>query len=79
MCEFIVATRPGSKIKTFKRLVKFPPLAVNKSKISVIELNMDISATDIRSKVAAGRSVARLVPAAVEKYILDNGLYSKGR
>ncbi len=78
MCEFIVATRPGSKIKTFKRLIKFPPLALNKDKISVIELKMDVSATDIRSKIKSGRSVSGILPPEVEKYIEKNSIYKKG-
>jgi nicotinate-nucleotide adenylyltransferase len=77
MCEFIVATRPGSKIKTFKRLIKFPPLALNKDKISVIELRMDISATEIRTRVRANKDISRLVPAGVKLYIEHNNLYRK--
>lgn len=78
MCEFIVATRPGSKIKTFKRLIKFPPLALNKDKISVIELKMDVSATDIRSKIKSGKPVSGAIPPEVERYIAKNSLYKKG-
>ena len=78
MCEFIVATRPGSKIKTFKRLLKFPPLAINKNKISVIELKMDVSATDIRDRIKSGKPISKLVPAGVAKYIEQNSLYKEG-
>lgn len=77
MCEFIVATRPGSKIKTFKRLVKFPPLAINKDKISVTELKMDVSSTDIRNRIRAGKPVSKLLPKPVEQYIEKNSLYGK--
>ncbi len=78
MCEFIVATRPGSKIKTFKRLMKFPPLTANKSKIFVIELKKAVSATDIRTRTKTGRPISKLVPRAVELYIVKNSIYRKG-
>lgn len=75
LCEFIVGTRPGTKIRTFKRLVKFPPLQKEVDKIHLIELKEDISSSDIRARMAKGRSVKALLPSVVENYIREEGLY----
>ena len=36
---------------------------------------IDISASELRARIAAGASVSGLLPTAVEQYIRDNGLY----
>ena len=36
---------------------------------------IDVSASELRARIAAGASVGGLLPAAVEQYIRDNGLY----
>ena len=57
-----VFARPGSKATdTRVKAVPFEP--------------MNISASDIRSRVARGENIAPLVPAAVANYIADNELY----
>lgn len=75
MCEFIVGTRPGTKIRTFKRLVKFPPLQKEVDKIHLMELKEDISSSDIRKKIKEGKSVQAIIPKDVLKYIKEKGLY----
>jgi nicotinate-nucleotide adenylyltransferase len=77
LCEFIVGTRPGSKIRTFRRLVKFPPLQKEVDKIHLMELREDISASEIRARLQQGRAVGKLLPPAVLKYIKERGLYLK--
>lgn len=75
MCEFIVGTRPGSRIRTFKRLVKFPPLQKEVDKIHLMELKEDISASEIRERLKSGRSAAKFLPKVVKNYIKRNKLY----
>jgi nicotinate-nucleotide adenylyltransferase len=40
---------------------------------------IDVSASDIRARAAAGRSIRYLVPSAVEAYITHHGLYNDDR
>lgn len=75
LCEFIVGTRPGSKIRTFRRLVKFPPLQKEVDKIHLFELKENISASDIRQRLKARKPVKGLLPKVVEEYIKKRGLY----
>lgn len=75
LCEFIVATRPKAKIKTFKRLLKFPPIAANKEKIHLFELNLNISSSEIREKIKKNKDYSKLVPSAIKNYIEKFSLY----
>ncbi len=40
-----------------------------------VDFSFQISSTEIRNIVEAGRSISRLVPSSVHRYILDQGLY----
>ena len=75
MCEFIVATRPESKMRIFKRLMKFPPLTPYAKKIHLLEMKIEISSTNIRRRLREGQSIKGLVPQAVERYIKEQKLY----
>ncbi|OGC24016.1 nicotinate (nicotinamide) nucleotide adenylyltransferase [candidate division WOR-1 bacterium RIFOXYC2_FULL_37_10] len=75
LCEFIVGTRPGAKARTFKRLLKFPPLQKEVDKIHLMELKEDISSSEIRKKLKAGKSAVKIVPGVVLTYIKEKGLY----
>lgn len=77
ICNFIVATRPKSKIRTFKRLLKFPPIAKYSAHIHLIEMNMDISASDIRKKIKSDGVPSGILPKAVADYISKNKLYKE--
>lgn len=69
LAVFVAATRPGHDLAALKaegltshvRVLDVPALA--------------ISSTDIRDRMAAGRSVSYLIPQEVEQYARKHGLY----
>ena len=75
LCEFIVGLRPGSKIRTFRRLVRFPPLQKEVDKIHLMELNENISSSDIRQKLREGKSASSFLPKVIDQYIKEHHLY----
>ena len=67
-CFFGVACRPGCK------RVAVPKAAREKTRIVGIT-QVDLSSTDVRRRVAEGKSIRFLVPAPVEAYIRRHRLY----
>jgi nicotinate-nucleotide adenylyltransferase len=63
-----VANRPGPPAQPHPLVQAFPHRAVPLPML-------DISATDIRARVAAGQDISQLVPPQVARYIETNGLY----
>jgi len=85
--HFVVVSRPGfSIVETPRRLPALaprmarPPMdASGRSNPSIILIDRettDVSSTAIRQRVAAGESIAGLVPAAVRQHIEQHGLYT---
>jgi len=66
LCTVVMAARPGGKTRRRAGSVK-----------SLEMPQVGISSSDIRARVAAGRSIRYLVPVAVERYIRDHQLYLK--
>lgn len=70
---FVVVARPGTALAS---LHAHQPDDVSRNNVIFLETKTpDISATDIRNRVARGESIDHLVPPAVSAYIQRNLLY----
>jgi nicotinate-nucleotide adenylyltransferase len=80
LCVWAVARRPGEPEPDFARLAGIAtPERIALFRRHVVEMPaIGLSATDIRRRVAAGRSIRYRTPRAVEKYIETAGMYREG-
>lgn len=80
LCTLVTAARPGAAAPDLSRLSSLVrPAALARIAAHVLETpRMDISATEIRSRIAAGRSIRYLAPEAVIAHIERSGLYRGG-
>lgn len=80
LCRFVTLARPGFDLTamTAKNLNLEPDLAQALLANVAIGHQVDISASDIRYRVAEGMSIRYLVPDAVNMYITEHGLYALG-
>lgn len=72
LCRFVAVPRPGYDLS---RLTEALPPPYSEAVIQLPGPTLDISATDLRARVQAGRSIRYLVPEAVEVYLRKHGLY----
>jgi len=74
MCRLVAVPRPGYSVPDLKKLeAKIPGLS--QRVILMDKPEIDISATEIRNRVARGLSIHHLVPEPVERYIKQHSLY----
>jgi nicotinate-nucleotide adenylyltransferase len=74
LVEWAVGPRPGTVLPSPAELGRRFGAAA--SRIHLLEgPSLDVSASEIRRRVAAGRSIRYLVPEAVEELVLERGLY----
>ena len=74
ICPFIAASRPGCRPDVERTRNLLGDLGVRQ--IHLLNTpELEISSTDIRERVAAGRSIKYIVPSEVEHYIYKKGLY----
>ncbi len=69
LCKFVVVTRPGYDLGKLDKRVA--------SKVILLQVpGLDISASDIRRRLKAGKPIRYLLPESVEEYIRKKKLYS---
>ncbi len=81
LCVFVPLSRPGKRLPSIASLT---PALGSKQARSILARTirmpeLDISGSDIRRRVAEGRSIRYLVPEPVAEYILRKGLYRPAR
>jgi nicotinate-nucleotide adenylyltransferase len=90
-CDFIVASRPGIDLAKLRRAIPphligtdapagrlraSKTIALHHTTVHLLDsVSVPVSSTEIRHRVARGRSIRGLVPAAVEDYIWKSALY----
>ena len=77
LANIVVVSRPGSKTPDFDGLTKVVEknIADQIRQMHVSMPQIEISSSEIRSRVAENRSIRFQTPRAVEKYIETNQLY----
>jgi nicotinate-nucleotide adenylyltransferase len=77
LVEWVVGPRPGAVADQAAVAERFGSAAV---RIHLLDgPALDVSSSEIRGRVAAGRTIRYLVPRSVEQHIQERGLYRAPR
>ena len=87
LADIVIARRPGFEAELAKMRegpgtaarrarIAFPQMSAAASVIFADNIELAISSSDIRRRIAQGKSWRYLVPAAVGSYIMQKGLYA---
>lgn len=75
LCHLVAVSRPDCPRPNLKKLEADIP-GLSKRVVIMDKLDLDISASAIRDRVARGLSIRHLVPHPVNEYIKQQGLYT---
>ena len=73
--SYIVGSRPGYLQTELEESMKHLHETYGTEIINLPQMQMDVSSTEIRGRIAEGKPLTGLVPETVERYIAEHGLY----
>lgn len=73
--RFVVVTRPGYRFDWDKEPLASLPGALREHSLFLEIPGIDVSSSDIRRRIRAGKSIRYMVPDQVERYIREQELY----
>ncbi len=73
LCTVVVAHRPGQSTQRVRDALAANPVAFDVMYLDVPQV--DVSSTQVRERIALGQGVDGMLPASVEAYVAQAGLY----